>query len=215
MEFFEKPGTSLIVAKSGSGKSTLVSNIVAHLTKKRIIQGILIFSTTAKGNSDYQFVDKSYLVMEMLDIKLLLHIMAIRAKAKASGQTVNNLLIILDDILGEKDIRSKEMESLISKARHYNMFILISVQFVNAIPPSVRQNANVVAITKLSNKAELDYMYDLCGYPGTKQEFNEMMQKEVGLYEFFLTNRYSPSKKIEDQHKIIRTTDKIPKIKWV
>lgn len=215
MEFFERPGSILIVAKSASGKTTLISNICAHLKQKKLIHGILIFSSTAKFNDDYPFVDKEKYVFKDLDMKLLTYIMATREKKKREGGQVKNLLCILDDVVGDKEIRSKDFEALISKARHFNMYIIISVQHINVIPPIVRQNANSVAVTKIDNKIALKYMYELCGWRGEMSDFDKMMQNDVGLYEWFVANRCSASKKIEDQFRIIKTTNQPVNFKYV
>jgi DNA helicase HerA-like ATPase len=214
MEFFDQPGTSLILAKSKSGKTTLISNIVTYLTEKKSIAGVLLFSTTGKFNGDYPYIDKNLISTE-LDMRIISWIIADREKKILQGQAVSNLLIILDDVVGEQQLRSRQFEALISKARHFKLYIILSVQHPKVIGPLIRDNANVFALTKIDSKEGIKIIYDLSGYGGSIQEFTDFIEKNVDMYEWFVTNRCPKSKKTEDKHRIIQSTTKIPKFKWV
>jgi nucleoside-triphosphatase THEP1 len=212
MENFNQPGTSLIIAKSGSGKTTLISNIVAYLTEKRAIGGVILFSQTAKFNGDYSFLDKK-LIFRELNIDMLANIQAKRAKLYSEGKKLPALLIILDDVVGDNELRSEKFSKLITTARHTNLYIVVSVQFVTVVKPILRDNANVVAITKIDNKARLRDYYELCGF-GNLKEFEKYMDDEVGIYEFHVANRKCPSKKTEDCFCKVVPTLNIPKFRW-
>jgi predicted ATPase len=212
MENFNQPGTSILIAKSGSGKTTLISNIVAYLTEKRAIGGVILFSQTAKFNNDYPFLDKK-LIFRELNMDMLASIQAKRAKIYEQGNKLSALLIILDDVVGDDHLRSERFSKLITTARHTNLYIIVSVQAITTIRPILRDNANVVAITKIDNKARLRDYYELCGF-GNLKEFEKYMDDEVGIYEFHVANRKCPSKKIEDCYCKVVPTLNIPKFRW-
>jgi nucleoside-triphosphatase THEP1 len=212
MENFNQKGLTLLIAKTGSGKTTLIANICAYLTAKRSIGGILLFSQTGKFNGDYAFLHPS-LKFRKLDMNLISMIQATRERKIQNGESPSNLLIILDDVIGDAELRSEKFNQLISRARHTNLYILVSIQSVTSVRPFLRDNANVVSITKIDNLSRLHQYHDLCGF-GTVKEFQNYMTKSVGIYEFHVANRKCPSKKISDCFCKIKPTLEIPKFMW-
>ena len=214
MEAFDRPGTHVILGKSGSGKTSLIGNIVTYLTLKKSICGVLLFSQTAKFNNDYPYIDQK-LISSKLNLKVISWIVADREKKISRGEEVKNLLIILDDVVGDIHLRSNEFNALITRARHFKLYIILSIQHSAVVHPIIRENANTVSITKIDNRERIKVIYDLCAYPGTIKEFEQFMLEQVGQYQWFVSNRCTASKKISDQYKIIQTTLEIPKFKWV
>lgn len=166
----EPPFVSIFVAPRKSGKTFLINKLIQNVWAKQF-EYIVIASPTLEFVDDYpveQYVeDKSKLlkVHEGLETTLkrliedqkrtqLLH------KENPDEYDEVSTLLILDDIIDSKLMKwgsTNNITDLIAeRGRHFNLSLVLTSQFLSAISPSVRRNAETLTMFAPINFAEVD-----------------------------------------------------------
>lgn len=109
-----------------------------------------------------------------------------------------SLLLILDDCCDST--RSKSMEQLIAKSRHYCINLCFLVQNYSMMSPKVRNNLNALMMYKTSNHAILKSIYEQnAAGDMTLDEFLNMFEKNLhNKWDFIMMNFQAPKK--EDRY---------------
>ena len=152
--------TILILGKRRTGKSFLARDIFYH--HRKIPSGI-IFSGTEEASPFFgRFIPDSFIHSEY-NSSLVSSILN-RQKRKiregiAQGLSENgkhpsnNIFIVLDDMLAAaKDWKTdKTIKDIFLNGRHFNILFLLSMQYINGIPPDLRGNLDYVFIFNEQN----------------------------------------------------------------
>lgn len=149
---FVFPSSVLFLGQTGSGKTTLMKNLLFRYSK----DFCRIFVYCPIYNDDYDFLEQQYVLR---DAEKLNEIIEAQYKLKESNQQ-KNILIILDDWIGSCDIRNdKVFHRLATCGRHAWITTYYISQFLNQIPPVIRDNLNYMMILNIS-KQSLDSIND-------------------------------------------------------
>lgn len=135
------PSTSIILAKKFSGKTNLLLNIV----DKDKFDNVWVVSLTGfTGKLDGLCEDKECLLEDINDLM-------INELLKLHKETPMTSLIVLDDVIGQVDMRSKGMNKLATMGRNFGISIVISSQDFYKVPPIWRRNSEYYYIGSLTD----------------------------------------------------------------
>jgi hypothetical protein len=186
----------VFIAKRGSGKSTCVKDIMCH--KKYLPVGI-VCSGTEDGNGFYKnFIPDSLIYNEFrLD--------AIESVVNSQRLLVNQgkkspAFIILDDCMYDKKfLRETVIRQIFYNGRHWNMFFLLTMQYVMDLTPDLRSNIDYVFVFRENILQNREKIYkQFFGIFPTFDMFNQVMNKCTENYECLVLDNTSKSNKIED-----------------
>ena len=170
-----------------SGKSYLIKYILRCFKAKYAY--ICVISTTAKYNSDYDFL-KSLNIPFNIKLPSEFESKVDQIKnIQNSAPKKKNICIIVDDCLGLlKD--QKYFTNLLSIHRHHSLDIIISTQFVNASSTLMREisNYNIIFSQKTQKSLKLCYENYFQHFE-TYKEFKAYFKNALPKYHFFLISQ--------------------------
>jgi len=145
-------GVVAIIAPTNSGKTVLLRYILSETHKN--YKKILMMSRTAKLQAAYDFFPRS-MIIDDYDEDTLCGIWDYQIKRKAEGKTMDNTLVILDDIIASPSYKkSKMLDECSISARHLNITVIILSQYFTSIRPLIRANIRIAFSFQLSSKRE-------------------------------------------------------------
>lgn len=145
-------GVVAIIAPTNSGKTVLLRYILSETHKN--YKKILMMSRTAKLQAAYDFFPRS-MIIDDYDEETLSGIWDYQIKRKAEGKTMENTLVILDDIIASPSYKkSKMLDECSISARHLNITVIILSQYFTSIRPLIRANIRIAFSFQLSSKME-------------------------------------------------------------
>ncbi len=147
---------AVIIAKTGSGKSFLVQDIMYY---KRHIPCGVVLSGTEDGNAFYgQYVPDLY-VHSSYDEDVVREVLNRQKRLTHAKVPNRGCFIIMDDCVYDKKILKTDlMREIFMNGRHYGAFCLLTMQYMNDMPPPLRTNTDYVFLlreTSLQNRKKL------------------------------------------------------------
>ena len=145
----------VIIGKRGTGKSVLAKDILFH--HKHIPAGI-VMSGTEEGNGWYsKFVPDSFIYHDFE--KDVVENLIDRQKTLCKQGNATNVFLVLDDCMYDpKMLKEKCMRSLFMNGRHFKIFMVITAQYMNDLPPAMRTQIDYVVVCRepiISNRKKL------------------------------------------------------------
>lgn len=202
LQIFEYPQTVVTVAKTKSGKTTAFRYILQYLYAKKCIASALVFCSTI-WNGDYDFINKERHYVQ-LDEAVITKLINHRAAQVQRGEKLKGLALIIDDCVADQDMRKPYFQSLISMARHLNMWVFISIQHAKIAPPLIRDNSGIVMLFKCQTPEQKKYAYDLVNWHADQANFSEFLDNNIADYKFLVCNKNEPSNDKKKIFKIMR-----------
>lgn len=209
--------TITIVAKRDSGKSYLLKWLVTQY--KEDFNKIFVICPTEnvnkfyqknefiKGNCIYDSYDESFvnsLITKMTKCN--------EGKDKKSAD-FKQVLLILDDLVADTNFHnSPSLKKLYARGRHVGIAVIITSQYLYAIPPIARANSDYVVVGQL-NKQGLDILCEEFITAGlTKEEFINIYKNSSRDYSFMVVNNNSTkTDDINESYGKIKTPDEFIK----
>jgi len=203
MDWIDPRRKVLAIAKTGSGKTVLVRDLLYHLRKK--LQHGQVICPTDSLNKDYSSIIPKIFIHENYDTEL------IKKQLKSQKQLVEKhgkhdtrtcSFLILDDCLHESKIWSKDqnMKKMFYAGRHYNILLIIAMQYPMGIPPELRTNIDYTFIFREPNMRNRKRLYE--NYAGVFESFTDFCAVLDNLthdYGCMVICNNTHSNKIEDQ----------------
>ena len=156
----------IVVASRRSGKSHLITHFLEEYTKKNKVDGVFLFSKTNAGYdgipSNYRYRDLDILP-SIIDTQL--KVKKHNVKAKKKDKIKSNIVLILDDMVGEGGLgadmrKNRLLNKLAVNGRHLsddeysNMMVILISQIFTGISPQIRLNTDFLFTTKLQARKE-------------------------------------------------------------
>jgi len=166
------PGMLVLNSKPRGGKSHLARYLV-YCNKRHIAHGI-VFSKSAfrPGNLDYipNFDgDPAYRNFKHMCFSDVVLREFLNGQARyPEGERPLGLIMWDDDISDPGMWNSPAVIDAATMYRHYNVWIIISTQYINKLSTTVRECASQVALFKMDSKRSIDAAYEAYG-----QEFED------------------------------------------
>jgi len=181
------PGVFLVNSKSQGGKSYLIHCLMYHHRKYYKKGWGILFSNTCFNTENVTFVPKGFKHMRY-DPEVLKQVLRLQAAIPKKKRPP--VFIIFDDCISELQDNDKILLEAITQTPHYNIWICISTQHVNAVPSFARDNAFQIALFKVFTENGLKACYKSYGqdFPNMA-EFKEKVNNKLGDHVFAFTDR--------------------------
>ncbi|KAL4500862.1 hypothetical protein ABPG72_020096 [Tetrahymena utriculariae] len=183
----QQDSSILIAGQRRSGKTVLAIHLLYYLTQKYEYHSIVLFSDTAaiETNGSFQFLNKS-LIFESKEMdEVIPKLMKYQANLKMKKQQ-KYMIILLDDINLNK--KSKLLDDLYSKSRHYNIMVMTLVQYSKIVITNIiRSNIDVMFISKQNNSG-LESLYECINTELDKREFYKFIRENTANNQFVVFN---------------------------
>jgi hypothetical protein len=198
----------VLIGKRNTGKSFLIRDLLYHHQDLPI--GTVISGTEA-GNGFYGKIIPKIFIHEEYSSFLIEKVL--QRQKKVMKQYNRDMVafkktsidprtfVILDDCLYDNTwARDKLMRCLFMNGRHWQVMLIISMQYPLGIPPGLRSNIDYVFILReniLSNRKRIWENYASM-FP-TLESFCSVMDQTTENYECLVIHNGSKSNKIQDQ----------------
>ncbi len=182
----KRPVSILVDGIRNSGKTFMFEKVIPQLIIRNNVSKTILVSGTGKIQDNFKFVkDKDrYEPKDLTDV--ILKLLTIQKRKKEKGGRAPRIMLILDDVVGttsgNKSLRyNKELEFIYIGGRHYHIDIITLVQNLLAVPPSIRQNTDVLVIFKTPswNKQKFIIENFISGTVGDKKESRRLIMEEI------------------------------------
>lgn len=165
-----KPAFSIILlAPTASGKSTQILNYIkSPFFYKDVFDQVYYISPTIKFDSTLKAIydDDEIIKIEddhdMENLDTILEDIIESQKENDKNDEMKHILIVIDDAIQYLK-KSKVLNYLFTKNRHWKISIILSVQSWRAIPPKARANVTGVVTSHLYNLKEYQALYEEIG----------------------------------------------------
>ena len=140
--------TMCFIGKRHTGKTVLITDILYRLYKEgakngKLVDACVCFSNTEDLQSNFtRFVPKAFIYSNYSEQRLVNILETQKELVKKQGRT-SNLVIILDDFGYKKSIFNETFGRLLCNGRHYNITLMLSLQYSMQLPPSMRSNIDI------------------------------------------------------------------------
>jgi hypothetical protein len=198
----------VLIGRRDTGKSFLVRDILYY--QQEIPIGTVI-SGTEEGNGFYGkmvpklFIHNEYNVVIIENILKRQKGVLKQIKQEMEQYKKTNIdprtFVILDDCLYDNSwARDKMVRLLFMNGRHWNIMLLITMQYPLGIPPTLRTNIDYVFILREQYISNRRRIYDnYAGMFPTFEAFCQVMDQCTENYECLVINNNSKSNKLQDQ----------------
>ena len=186
--------TILAVGKRRSGKSELVRYLVKN--EKDEFKKIFVFSPTEAVHTFYgDFVDKDCIYYTYEDglIDKMIEKLSV-ANANKNSSNASHVLVILDDLINDIDFHhANGLKKLFSRGRHVFITTIVISQYIYAVPPIVRTNADYIFCGQ-QNKRSVEIMTDEYLSPSMeKPDFIKMYANATKDFGFLVVSQNAVS----------------------
>ena len=182
----DRPVSLLVDGIRNSGKSFLIEKVLPKFIEKNNVQKTILVSGTAKIQKNFKFIKKKdkYDPSDLSDV--IQKLVQIQLRKAKSGEKPPRIMIILDDVVAttsnNKKIRyNKDLEFLYIGGRHYNIDIITLVQNLLAVPPSIRQNSDILVVFKTPNLNKQKFIIDnfISGTVGDRKQSRSLLMNQI------------------------------------
>jgi len=196
-----------VIGKRGSGKSTLIEEIIYYLK----VPTAIVMSGTEISNSFYsKHIHPLFIYDEYRADKIQAIISAQTKKAtemqhrypdkKFTDFPEHGILIIMDDLAYDnKMMKDPGMKQLFFNGRHLNITLIMSFQYLVAIPPAFRTNIDFLFVGRDITKEYMEKLYKLFfGIFEKFAEFRMVFIKATTDYGYLVLNKTTLSDSLSD-----------------
>ena len=160
----------MLLGQTESGKSNILKALIHYkvMVSKEYDYVVLWGSNADRG--DYEYIPKElrYRHCHIPTIKQWWRYQEDQMKlAKETGVKPKKCLHVFDDVAGvnfhskkQDDEGMKFWDDYMSRCRHDNIHLIISIQFINSIPPFMRTNVKTIILTS-ANRETTDAIFPL------------------------------------------------------
>lgn len=195
-----------LYGRPNSGKTHLIRYLVASMAKeKNKFDHVILFCKTAELTDDYSFLPDCYKFREYSDDVLLEYLkVQSRAIKDPNIKVKPRGLVILDDIIGKSQkLETDLLIEFTTQYRHFNVNIILSSQYINKVPPQIREAGNHIFLFRqhTDNSKEAAYLSFAGSHFDNKKSFFSFMRKTTGNYRFLYVDLTSQSTEVNDVFK--------------
>ena len=192
-----KPGaTCIMVAKRRSGKSVAIKELMHHFDVKCGIKAGVVCSHSEEVDpyysnffpSTYIYSDCAKMLRKVIERQEKLLEENERLRQEGKPQKDSRILVVLDDVIDDPTIaKNEDFNNIMFNGRHYNITLIIAVQYVKALPPGARQNFDYIFLFANDIGAEIKKMYDsFAGMFPTEKVFRTVLQTFTKNYQILV-----------------------------
>lgn len=169
-------GLYVMFAPPGQGKSYAIKCLVKKNGRK--FNNIYAFTSTGTFNGDYDYLPKNCIKDEFTD-EMLKKIMGFQMKNKK-----NHMLLIIDDMIGSINFKSKLWKKFVMSYRHYRVCCIFTTQYPKELPPLFRNCVSNAYVFHTTDLVALEALRELFFGDMTTRELSYFMKKNTGDYKY-------------------------------
>jgi len=194
------PSNSVVmcIGKRGTGKTTLTADILYHLRKK--FDAGIAFSATEESNNFWSKHICDTLIHSEFDATAYSKFIAEQRRINGKLSAPINSFALMEDCMYSKILRNnKDIRGSFFNGRHWNIFLIVTMQYVLDLPPELRSNVDFVFILRNNMVADREKLWKhFCGFVPSFSVFQKIMNKCTCGYECLVVNNMSRSNDISD-----------------
>ena len=183
--------TTAIVAKRNSGKSVMLKWMVSTCKK---FDKIYCICPTEVVNHFYKDFVPDNCIFEIWNESWVEALIA-KMSSVNSGKMVDerkNVLLILDDCCSDTNFHSSNaLKKLYARGRHINISIIITVQYLNTLPPICRSNSDWLIAGQMNRQSVSILADEYLSGNLDKNEFIKLYHRATKDYNFLVINNTS------------------------
>ena len=193
-----------LIGYSGSGKTVVLNNLLLRFLKDKFDAIYIISPTICNDDStrfllDYAGKDNCY---ETYDDRIITHIIDVQKMADEFGE-MGHVCLVIDDFITEVPQNAK-IWGLFTKARHYNISIIIASQMWRKIPALARTQLTHIGYFRTANELELQKFIEevVSNFTGSIDKSLELYMKATAQPYHFLyldMNNFKMYKNLGDE----------------
>jgi hypothetical protein len=181
-----------------TSKNTKLLSLIKKLKKRKEIMNasekLSNFYESVEEDSGVEFYD----TLDLDEIKDIISIN--RSITENYGKEFSNkVLIVIDDLIESKNVKSTVLKNLIFKSRHYNISVIISGQSYFALPKALRLNASQMIMFETGSKKEIDSFYEENNAGISFKDFYRLYREIIDIPYNFIVINYQNIKKYRIQ----------------
>ena len=165
----------LIIAKRGSGKSWIVKSLLNHF--KDIPVGNIV-SLTENVNNFYNNIVPDIFIFDKYSPTIIDNIYTYQTRIlkkkkklkddgfeEESNKIDSRFFLVLDDCMADSKVlnRDEKLKNLILNGRHYNILIIVTMQYVLNLKPEYRTNFDYIFLLYEDNHISCKKLFEQFG----------------------------------------------------
>tara|TARA_Y100000389_G_scaffold161917_1_gene164505 strand:+ start:685 stop:1500 length:816 start_codon:yes stop_codon:yes gene_type:complete len=188
----------VVIGKRGTGKTTLTADIMYNI-RNRFDAGIC-FSATEESNSFWGHHVPDTLIHSEFDENTFKNFINEQRRINGKLSKPINSFAIMEDCMYSKILRTnKDIRGTFFNGRHWNIFLVVTMQYVLDLPPELRSNIDFVFILRNNMVNDREKLYKhFCGFVPNFSTFQKIMNKCTQGYECLVVDNTARSNDISD-----------------
>tara|TARA_Y100000361_G_C11120598_1_gene323003 strand:- start:298 stop:1122 length:825 start_codon:yes stop_codon:yes gene_type:complete len=188
----------MCIGKRGTGKTTLSADIMFYQRDK--FDAGIAFSATEESNNFWSKHICDTLIHQDFDSKIYANFITEQRRINAIQEKPINSFALLEDCMYSKSLKcDQSIRGSFFNGRHWNIFLLVTMQYVLDLPPELRSNVDYVFVLRNNMVADREKIWrGFAGMVPTFALFNKIMNKCTTGYECMVINNTSRSNDIDD-----------------
>ena len=188
----------LLIGKRRTGKSELAKDVLYYFRK--VFPMVFVMSGTEEGNGFYSSIIPDLFIYSEFDPEQLKKILKRQKKKKKKGDNTPVAILLDDCMYDDKAIsQNKEVTEIFMNGRHWNIFLMITAQYVMALPPKLRGQADYVFCLKENVAENRQKLFKhFFGIFPDYNAFSKVMTQCTENFECIVLDNTSTSSNIED-----------------
>lgn len=196
----------LVVGKRRFGKTIFIRDMLSKMWRYFPRGGYVFTATKHNGFWQQHFPDSRIYGGTNIDWEVVEQIQdEQKRKREERAQTgeakLNYVPIVFDDVISSRhDMRYVErFLQLVFNGRHYDLLIMIAAQDIKGVPPDVRQNADLVALTYQVQARQMETIQkDFADFPELKKSFPTFLQSHTHDFQMLLIDQATAKTNAEE-----------------
>lgn len=188
----------LVVGKRGTGKTTLTADIMYTLRKK--FHAGICFSSTEESNSYWAKHICDSMIYSDFDQGIYENFIKEQRRINSKLEKPINTFALFEDTMYAKTLRNnKEIRGSFFNGRHWNLFLIVTMQYVLDLPPELRSNVDFIFVLRNNVICDKEKIWKhFAGFVPSFQLFQKIFNKCTNGYECLVISNMSKSNDIGD-----------------
>ncbi|KAG5187365.1 hypothetical protein JKP88DRAFT_161720 [Tribonema minus] len=212
----KKHFTLVLTGKRGSGKSFLCKDIIFHLHEAKYPR-CCIFSQTENANGFFSEFVPGIFIHSPFDLNVLANIikqqkdLIMRQKlGQIPADQDTRLLLVLDDCAYDRRIlASPVMREIMMNGRHYFISLIVTLQYLVDLAPSLRANVDVALFLKDNIRGNRERVWKhFAGFYENFHVFEAVFESCTANFECFCVDNTLSSTRHEDIVSYYKASDR-------
>ena len=188
----------MCIGKRGTGKTTLTADILYH--QRRNFDAGIAFSATEESNGYWARHICDTLIHQDFNPKIYQNFITEQRRINAKLEKPINSFALLEDCMYSRILKTDQsIRGSFFNGRHWNIFLIVTMQYVLDLPPELRSNVDYIFILRNNMVADREKLWKhFCGFIPNFSTFQQIMNKCTQGFECLVVNNTSRSNEIDD-----------------